>query len=198
MNWVTVSPSEAGHVHLTGHGEAVLAGLNEDAAAEPAEPIVLDVVLDPTDPLVHFQLTRRFASAGAGLLVDRYFKADAVPWLVEATSIRRVLIWSGHRQAVADLRLMAGALGTIANATDLEVRSTNNGELHDRCLIGEDGQVQLLGASINGVGRNITSIVTPDPEVSRVYRERYETLWQSATRVAPQAPPGVPPAVIDP
>lgn len=198
MEWVTVSPGSAGHVHLDESGAAVLAGLNEEAAAKPSDPMVVDVVLEPNDPMVYFQLTRLLASAGAGLLVDAYFKADAVSWLVETTTIRRVLVSSGHRAAEADLRLMAGALGMVPNAADLEVRATDSTELHDRCLIREDGSVQLLGASINGVGRNITSIVTPDAEVGRVYRDRYETLWQSATPVTPQARPGAASAVSGP
>jgi hypothetical protein len=100
-------------------------------------------------------LTRVVANAGAGMLVDAYFEAEFVPWLVESTTLRRVLISSRYPSAEGDLARMVVALATVSNAGSLEVRATNSRELHDRCLIRADGTLQLLGSSVNGVGRNI-------------------------------------------
>ncbi|MEV7980712.1 hypothetical protein [Streptomyces sp. NPDC086519] len=53
-------------------------------------------------------------------------------------------------------------------------------------MIAEDGTVRLLGSSLTGVGRHQTAIVTPDAEIMRAYRTRYQNLWNSAERVEPQ------------
>ena len=111
------------------------------------------------------------------MLVDSYFKPEQVPWLTSATSIRRVLISGRHRRAAEDLKRMSVALGTVPGASALEVRSTTSPELHDRCLISSDGSVQLLGSSLNGVDKHLTALITPDVEVGKLYRDRYERLW---------------------
>jgi hypothetical protein len=195
MGWVELSAEPEGRVHLTDLGQVVLLGLGAEGPAEQILPNVADVVLEPTDPMAWVHLTRVVANAGAGMLVDGYFKADFVPWLVETTTMRRVLVSSRPGKAAQDLGLIAVALATLPNAGQLEVRATNSPELHDRCIIGADGTVQLLGSSVNGVGRNMTAVVRPDPDVMRTYRDRYENLWKSATVVEPQPPAGGPPAV---
>lgn len=188
MRWARLTGD--GRVQLTDLGRAVLVGLGQEGPTEPQLPAVADVVLEPTDPLAWVNLTRVVAGAGEGLLVDAFFKPDFVSWLVESTTIRRVLISSKHRLAERDLKLMAVALATVPNADVLEVRATDSPELHDRCIIGVDGDVRLLGSSVNGVGRNLTAIVKPDPQVMRLYRERYEDLWKEATVVDPKNPDG--------
>ncbi len=164
-------------VQLTELGRVFVRGLEAVGLAEPPESRVADVVLEPTDSLVYVHLTRVVANAGAGLLVDGYFKPEYVPWLVETTTLRRVLVSSRHAGAADDLKRMAVAVATVPNAATLEVRETNSMELHDRCLVRADGTVQLLGASVNGVGKNLTAVIAPDLAVMRVYRDRYENLW---------------------
>lgn len=139
MGWITVSPGPDNTVQLTELGRVLLRGLEAEGLAESSEWRVADVVLEPTDSLVYVHLTRVVANAGAGLLVDGYFKPEYVPWLVETTTLRRVLVSSRHRGAADDLKRMAVALATVPNAATLEVRETNSVELHDRCLVRADG-----------------------------------------------------------
>ncbi|MBE8519426.1 hypothetical protein ILP97_18255 [Amycolatopsis sp. H6(2020)] len=188
MGWATLSQDD--RVQLTDLGRIVLFGLGQEGPTEPQLPAVADVMLEPTDPLAWVNLTRVVAAAGEGLLVDAFFKPDFVHWLVDSTTMRRVLISSKHPKAKRDLTLMAVALGTVPNADVLEVRATDSPELHDRCIIGADGDFRLLGSSVNGVGRNLTAIMKPDAEVARLYRDRYESLWKEATVVMPQNPAG--------
>jgi len=188
MGWIAASENSDCRVHLTNVGRVLLEGLEAEAPLEVPDSSVADVVLEPTDPLAWVSLTRVVANARAGLLVDAYFKAEYLPWLIEGTSMRRVLVSSRHPKASQDLTAMAVALATVPNADQVEVRSTNSAELHDRCIIGADGNLKLLGSSINGVGRNLTAVITPDPEAMRVYRDRYEKLWASAVVITPQLP----------
>lgn len=83
MGWADLSNDR---LHLTDLGRVVLFGLGQEGPLTPAGPDVADVVLEPTDPLAWVSLTRVVAAAGAGMLVDAYFKPDFVPWLVESAT----------------------------------------------------------------------------------------------------------------
>lgn len=61
-------------------------------------------------------------------------------------------------------------------------------ELHDRCVISEEGTVRIIGSSVTGVGKNLTSVITATEEVTRTYHDKYERIWDSATPVPPQSP----------
>jgi len=159
------------------------------------------------DPLVYVHLTRYLTHAGSGMLVDPYFKADFIPWLAETTSIRRVLTSSRHHGAERELKLLGVALATVPNAADLQVRASESRELHDRCVLGEDGSVRIIVSSVTGIGKNLTSVITrtsPTSEVTRSYRDKYEKLWEAATPVAAQSPgtrvvsPGKQPSLVEP
>ncbi|MYR36533.1 hypothetical protein GTX14_05990 [Streptomyces sp. SID4944] len=174
-------------VRLTKIGRAVLTASGHEAAQlEATDPEVADVALDPQDPLVYVQLTRRLQKAGAGLLVDAYFKAESLVWLIESTNLRRVLISSRHAKSEKDRKTIAVALATIPNGSDVEVRHTHDPSLHDRCVVSASGNVQLLGSSVNGVGKHLTAVITPSMDISAIYRRKYEDLWQGAETVEPQ------------
>jgi hypothetical protein len=185
VGWIT--KDDQGFVRLTKVGRAVLAASGAEAAEmEAQDPEVADVALDPQDPLVYVQLTRRLQKAGQGLLVDAYFKAQSVSWLIESTNLRRVLVSSRHRSSEQDRQQIAVALATVPNGSDLEVRHTNDPALHDRCVVSASGEVQLLGSSVNGVGKHLTAVITPSDDIAAVYRQKYEGLWQNAQVVTPQ------------
>jgi hypothetical protein len=184
VGWIAVSDGQA---RLTNIGRAVLAASSQrEAQLEAEDPEVADIALDPQDPLVYVQLTRRLQKAGHGLLVDAYFKAESLVWLIESTNLRRVLISSRHQKAEKDRQTIAVALATVQNGSDVEVRHTEDPALHDRCVVGANGDVQLLGSSVNGVGKHLTAVITPSPDIASVYRKKYEALWQSAEVVEPQ------------
>jgi hypothetical protein len=189
MGWAEIIPGPEENVHLTPLGEAFLLGLEPRGSGE-ADTAVADVALEPQDPLVYVHLTRYLAQAGAGMLVDPYFKAESVPWLTETTSIRRVLVSSRHTKAERDLKLLGVALATVPNAAQLEVRHTSSKELHDRCVISDEGAIRIIGSSVTGVGKNLTSVITPTSEVARIYHDKYEKLWNTATAVTPHSPDG--------
>ncbi|MTD55712.1 hypothetical protein [Amycolatopsis pithecellobii] len=186
MLWV--EQSDDFRIRITPLGRKLLRAVEAERPEDLPEPTVADVVLEPTDPLAWVNLTGVVARAGAGLLVDGYFKVESIQWLLSATTMRRVLVSSRHRTAKGDLAAMSIALATIPNANELEIRHTANPEMHDRCVISPDGQVQLLGSSINGVGKHLTTVIAPEEKVMNIYRKRYEQLWGEAELVTPQHP----------
>ncbi|MFF3489405.1 hypothetical protein ACFYXC_40170 [Streptomyces sp. NPDC002701] len=172
-------------IQLTNLGRAILqASGAQEQMEQVRQPLVKDMTLSPDDPLVYTVLTRRLAAAGAGLLVDPYFKAESIAWVLEATTIRRILI--SKKASTKERPIIAVALATLPNGRDLEVRATADKELHDRRVIAADGTVQLIGTSINGVGRHETSMVTPEIAIAKAYRDSSEKLWAGAEKVEPQ------------
>jgi hypothetical protein len=186
------------HVHLTMLGHAVLRGLDLDAplgASADRNDVVTDVTLEPTDALALVRLTRVMASAGAGLLADPYFKAEQVQLITETTSLRRILVSSktvekSAKRAESEQALIALALRTVPGASDLEVRSTDSREFHDRCVLAADGRVYLIGSSVNGIGKHLTAVITAPGDVAQFYRTKYEGFWAAASPIRLQSPSG--------
>lgn len=184
VHWASETPEG---LRLTDRGRAVLRLSGADAKVHAVhDPVVNDVALSPDDPLVYTVLTRRLAVAGEGMLVDPYFKAENLQWILEATSIKRILI--SKKASTKERPIIAVALGTLTNGHEVEVRATDDPNLHDRRVIAADGSVQMIGTSINGVGRHETSMIAPEPAIARAYRESSEKLWTSAEQVEPRHP----------
>jgi hypothetical protein len=185
VGWAEVADD---HVHLTTLGHTVLRGLDLDTQDEEfagPEGAVADVVLEPDDVLAPVRLTRVMAGAGAGLLADPYFKAEHVQWVTEATSLRRILV-SSKAAAKSERALIAVALASVPSASDLEVRSTDSKEFHDRCVLTADGRVLVIGSSVTGIGKHLTAVITAPGDVAKLYRTKYDGLWDSADPIRPQ------------
>ena len=88
-------------------------------------------------PMTPAALTSAASRAGAGMLIDPFFKAQTLRWLLEATQLTRVLV--SKRNGPMDLGSIATALGHLPGASDrLEVRVSAATELHDRAIVGSD------------------------------------------------------------
>ncbi|KQV10109.1 MULTISPECIES: hypothetical protein [unclassified Kitasatospora] len=77
----------------------------------------------------------------------------------------------------------------------IEVRASTDPALHDRCIIGDDQQVQLLGSSVTGVGKHLTAVISPPGDIAQAYRQKYEKIWRDAQQINPQnvsTPPAQP------
>jgi hypothetical protein len=172
---------------LTSTSRAILRA----TADRTEEPATSAVILSPTDPLNLAVLTREVAGAKGGLLLDPYLPFEYLAWLYESTSIVRLLIGRRDRRDELDSQNQASlrlALGGIArdNARRLEVRQLSRDLLHDRLLLSEDGDVYLIGASLNGLHKNVTAIVPISEPAATAYRDQVEEWWATAVRVEPQ------------
>lgn len=182
VDWASETPEG---LKITDKGRAILrlSGADEHEHAVN-EPVVNDVALSPDDPLVYTVLTRRLAAAGEGMLVDPYFKAENLRWIVEATSLKRILI--SKKASAKERPIISVALGTLPNGQSVEVRATDDANLHDRRIIAADGSVQMIGTSINGIGRHETAMISPEPAIAKAYRDSSEQLWTNAEKVEPR------------
>lgn len=176
LGWIQRG-SDPARVTLTECGLSLLHALSqvEDHAGD-----ALQVTLDPKDPLVYTKLTRTVASAKDGFLADAYFKADFIPWLVEATTVSRLLV-----KDTSEKIPLALALGSVVGSRAVEVRMTTDKGLHDRCLIPAAGSVMLFGHSINGVGKALTTVTPLGDGAGDAYRRQYEELWRTASKIEP-------------
>lgn len=175
----------SGGLRLTDLGLGVLRG-SQAAESEDAHRS-LNVVLSPDDPLQYATLTRAISEAGAGLLVDPYFKPDMLEWLSSSTNITRVLLKSsGRSRDNGEDRLFPILLGAANEVAQIEVRRTGSGSLHDRGVIHENGQVSLLGTSLTGVGKHLTAIVHLPSTAAEPWRVHMESLWEGATPIEPR------------
>lgn len=167
---------------LTNIGRAIVTAIEKGGSSRSSDPEGV-VLLSPDDPLNLGVLTREVAAAKDGLLVDAYFSDELVSWLWQSTSITRVLMCRSDEKCT-DLRLYLGGLERAGR--QIEFRVLPRGELHDRYLIGADGKVSMIGASLNGLHRNFTAIIeVSDPGASAI-RDYVNAKWNSAKRVEPQ------------
>jgi hypothetical protein len=179
VGWVVPTPG----LRLTRLGRAVLRGV--EMAAMETEGVGLTVI-SPEDPLKYAALTRAIAAAGEGLLFDPYFKADMLSWLGGSTTIRRVLIREARRESEKkDHDLFPMYLGHLEETADVEVRVTTSDTLHDRGVIHDDGAISLMGTSLSGIGKHLTTIVPLPAEAGQPWREHIERLWEDARPIVP-------------
>jgi hypothetical protein len=81
--------SDGKYVQITSLGEIVLASL-EDRASEPEGPLV--TILESQDALAYPTVIGNIGKRGEALLIDPYFKLDALPHILQFTDVRRLLI----------------------------------------------------------------------------------------------------------
>lgn len=178
LGWIR--PEKWDGPRLSSIGHAIVRASEEADVAEP-EGVVL---LSPDDPLNLGVLTAEVAAAKGGALVDPYFDDRLVAWLANSTSIARVLMC----RSVEACDALSYYLGGLERAgRKIDFRILPRGSLHDRYLIGEDGKVSMIGASLNGLHRNFTAIIeVPEPGAAAI-RGEVDRKWGDALPVTPVA-----------
>ena len=187
MHWLTV---DRGRLAISDLGAALIAALRRSPPEwSPEREGAGAIVLRPDDPFVYSELTRVISEAGDALLVDPYFKADMLEWLHNATQVTRLLVSAVKGQQareVEQVRLVLDAMREVPNAGRVEIRVTMSAKLHDRCIVQEGGGVLLLGTSITGIGRHLSTIIPMPATAAMAMREEIGKLWENAELVEAQ------------
>lgn len=170
---------EDGVMHATALGVAVLRALDRE---ELDSEVPLEVVLRADDPFAYAKVVSRLASHDEAMLVDPYVRVEQFADVVRHTTVSRLLV--GPNTELQGLRV---AMRMVPEGRPLEVKVSES--LHDRLFIPKSGAVDLLGVSLNGVGKKVTVLMTADSPVADHLRTVYEEAWAKAAPL--EDPPGV-------
>lgn len=178
MGWA----STGGGVSLTDVGRALLKALNAPAI-EDLNSDVFELVLDTDNPFAYAQTIGALSNVEDGLLVDPYFRLDQLLHISELDNITRILI--GTRLKKAEYEALSHALAAISERHAVEVRKAS--DLHDRYLIPRtDGQALMLGCSIGGIGKKVSTLTSLSAISTRALRDAHESIWNDAAPVLPK------------
>jgi hypothetical protein len=155
-------------VVLSPLGEAMLHGAQSSSATA--------LLLDPDDPLSYPQLVTRLSGDHRTMIADPYIRLSELHQLISETAVTRVLtsskIGEGERRGMA-------ALASRASRA-VEVRLTDEPSWHDRYVL-EGERLWQLGASVNGLHKNVTALLpVSDEAVAGVVRNYINDLWAGA------------------
>lgn len=117
------------------------------------------------------------------MLVEPYFRIDQLRDVAGFDNIERVLLGSGVKKP--DREVLAAGLAVLPQERALEVRIAS--ALHDRYLIPRDeGKVRMLGMSLAGIGKKVSTITTLGELAPNALRAAHEELWNNASALAPR------------
>lgn len=187
LSWIDETPTDA--VELSAVGRALLKSLNAPVIEESTAD-VFEVVLSPDNPFAYVQALSGLASVKQALLIEPYFRLEQLMAIAEFDNIVRVMV--GSRLKSSDYELLAVGLQALPVGRTIEIRKAP--DLHDRYLIpAEDGHVVMLGASLGGIGKNVSTLTTLASVASIALRDAHEKIWRAAEPIEPKSP-AVPPA----
>ena len=182
LRWIT----NGSRLKVTALGRALLGAANRAIKVDGEASIV---ILDSKDPLSYARLIGYLTRAKEGLLVDPYFRVGDLMTILNSTSIARILISKQHKGSGEDRTALAVALDSPSLPRNVEIRATGDSSLHDRFIVGEDGEVWTLGASLSSVATSSTVIVPVPQAGAEALRRQSEDWWDQAeqVRTAPKA-----------
>lgn len=174
--------SEGGYrLAVTVLGRAVARSLARTATQLDS---VIEMFVDPNDPLAVARVVSQIAEGGPGLLVDPYFRVNELVDVFNHTEIDRVL--TGPLIGTKELdRLRVAVPKLIGRA--LEVRVAPDKTVHDRYVIGDAGRVLMLGTSLGSVGR-VASVVVPVTDVREALVRSYRRIWKESASLGATRP----------
>lgn len=177
VGWI----DEGSAVKLTALGRALLKGLNSPALDDSISDL-FEIVLNPDNPFAYAQALQALGSSSAAMLVEPYFRLEQLIAIAELENIDQVLM--SPKVAQKDRSLVANGLAALPASRPLQVRFVD--DLHDRYLIPHvEDPVLMLGASLGGVGKKVSTLTALGAVASQALREAHESLWRDATPIEP-------------
>jgi hypothetical protein len=139
------------------------------------------MVLAAEDELAYGRVLSVISECGEALIMDGYLAPGELVHILKDSNASRFLVSSKLKGSrLTQLALMIRLTPPVADGVVRELRCA---DFHDRYLIGED-RVYGLGSSLNGVGKNMTTLIhLPDLAAQTVHAEA-ERLWVDAEVIA--------------
>ena len=171
-------------IELTKGGLALLQTLNTPVTEDGARDVV-EIVLDPSNPYAYAQALSVLSKVPNAMLVEPYFRLEQLVDISGFESIERVLVGPGL--SPRDVELLA--FGLPSTGRPIEIRQAKS--LHDRYLISTDTDegVLMLGVSLGGIGKKVSTLTTLGPAVSKAIRELHQSIWDDSDVIEPKAAP---------
>lgn len=180
LGWVTDSTEG---IKLTKLGKAILKDLNSPKI-DPSETGIVEVVLDPENPFAYASALGVIASVESALLIDPYLRLDGLQDIVEFDNVERILVRENIPKQESSV--LAHAIGALAKeGKNISIRRAR--DLHDRYVIPPEGGIVMLGTSLNGIGKKISTVTTIGDGPSELLRKHYEEVWVKAEILSPSA-----------
>lgn len=179
VGWLKVSDDQA---EVTAIGRALLKALNAPVVGDAASDVI-EVVLDPDNPFAYAQAMSGIASVNQALLVEPYFRLEQLVDVTEFDNVVRVLV--GSKLKAKEYELLATGLASVPAGREIEVRKAQ--DLHDRYLIpAVEGKALMLGISLGGIGRKVSTLTTLGELATQALRAAYEAVWDNAEKIEPK------------
>lgn len=181
LGWM--DKNDQGGLSLTPLGRALLR--SEDATESQSDAYDV-VLLDAQSELSYPVFVQRLAEVGEAILIDPYLRIEQLLAIRAYTSISRVLVSSQLRR---EERAGMAVLIESGTGRPIELRMANHGVLHDRMVIG-DSSAFTIGTSINTIGKQHPTILTPLPATAAdAMRTHVDKWWSEAQTIAIYPPP---------
>lgn len=174
--WAYVDQTRALKISELGRALVRALGAPTSAANEQAD----FVRIDPEDPVAYARVFSVIAGLDEVLIVDRYLTRDGLLDLAGVPSVARVL--TGRRKELHTDGVVTVALRRM----NLELRTIDDTELHDRWILPRNGDPSMLGSSFNSIDVR-PGVVVPltNAAAAAAIRRDFEQLWERAVKVAP-------------
>ncbi|MGP5581711.1 hypothetical protein ACTXOF_14455 [Glutamicibacter arilaitensis] len=178
VRWATDSTDG---IKLTKLGKAILKDLNSPKI-DPAETGIVEVILDPEDPFAYASALGVISSVENALLIDPYLRLDGLQDIVEFDNVERILVRENISKQESSV--LSHAIGALAkDGKNISIGKAR--DLHDRYVIPAEGNIVMLGTSLNGIGKKISTVTTIGDGPSELLREHYEEVWKKAEIIKP-------------
>ncbi len=175
LGWVERDKNGGYGVTRLGH-----ALLRAEAAADGDEDASV-MVLAAEDELAYGRVLGVISECGEALIVDGYLAAGELVHILKDSNASRFLV--GSKLKGSRLTQLALMIRLTPPGEDGVVRELRCADFHDRYLIGED-RVYGLGSSLNGVGKNMTTLIHLPDLAAQAVRAEAERIWAAAEVIA--------------
>lgn len=168
VHWAEPLPNEDA-IRLTRLGASFLKGLRDSQEALPNEVSVKTA--SPENPISLSQILNLIQTKQSETIVDPYLGFDEFQLLLR-TGVKKILTTKIH--------LNTGIQAMIAEldaAERVEVRVTDQEQLHDRVIIHRNGGVALVGTSLNAKRNPFTSLVDLPANLGAPIKKGIDKLW---------------------
>jgi len=179
VRWISETDAKIG---ITPLGKAVLREANAPLPGSDTAS-TLEVIIDPSSPFAYAQLMAKISGLAECLIIDPYLDEQQLLTLAGFPNVTRILTGDKYLTSKAPLFSLA-----LQAAPHLEVRTVQQGDLHDRFAIPAEGSAYMLGSSLGSIAKRFGVATTLEESSSRLISANYESIWKRGKSIPKHEP----------